>query len=77
MLVGRQLRLERDKRLLGQFGAALDGRPLPKLTGARLQALLTYLVLHAGAPQSRSQLAALFLPEVAESNDLRPGCVSG
>jgi DNA-binding SARP family transcriptional activator/tetratricopeptide (TPR) repeat protein len=55
-------------RLLGQFGAALDGRPLTKLTAARLQSLFTYLVLHAGEPQSRAQLAFLFWPDVAESN---------
>ncbi len=55
-------------RLLGHFGAALDGRPLTKLTGARLQSLFTYLVLHADAPQSRSHLAYLFWPDATESN---------
>ncbi len=55
-------------RLLGQFGAALDGRPLPKLTGGRLQSLLAYLVLHADAPLSRSQVAFLFWPDATESN---------
>ena len=55
-------------RLLGRFGVTLDGRRLDKLAGARLQSLLTYLVLHAGTPQSRSHLAFLFWPETPESN---------
>ncbi|MBV8155714.1 MAG: AAA family ATPase [Candidatus Eremiobacteraeota bacterium] len=55
-------------RLLGQFDAALGDRSLTKLTGARLQSLFAYLVLHAGAPQSRSQLAFLFWPDATESN---------
>ncbi len=55
-------------RLLGQFGAALDGRPLTKLAGARLQSLFAYLVLHAGTPLSRSQLAFLFWPDATEAN---------
>lgn len=55
-------------RLLGQFGVTLDGRPLRKLAGTRLQSLFVYLVLHAQAPQSRSHLAFLFWPDAEESN---------
>ncbi|MGH7754775.1 MAG: BTAD domain-containing putative transcriptional regulator [Vulcanimicrobiaceae bacterium] len=55
-------------RLLGQFGVTVDGRPLPKLAGARLQSLFAYLVLRAQAPQSRSHLAYLFWPDSDESN---------
>lgn len=54
--------------LLGRFGVTLDGRRLDKLAGARLQSLLTYLVLHAGTPQSRSHLAFLFWPDTPEAN---------
>ena len=55
-------------RLLGQFGAAFDGRPLEKLAGARLQSLLAYLVLHAETPQARLHLAFVLWPDTAESN---------
>jgi DNA-binding SARP family transcriptional activator/predicted ATPase len=55
-------------RLLGQFGATLDGRPLRKLAGARLQSLLTYLALHDAVPQSRLHIAFLFWPDAEESN---------
>ncbi len=42
--------------------------------GVRLQALVTYLALHAGAPQSRLQLAARFWPDASDAqgrNNLR------
>jgi DNA-binding SARP family transcriptional activator len=55
-------------RLLGQFEATLDERPLTKLIGGRLQSLFAYLVLHGGAPQSRSHLAFQFWPDAVESN---------
>jgi DNA-binding SARP family transcriptional activator len=57
-----------DVRLLGSFSLALDGRPIEALATPRLQALLAYLLLNAGAPQPRSQLSFAFWPDAAESN---------
>jgi DNA-binding SARP family transcriptional activator/predicted ATPase len=54
-------------RLLGQFSLTLDGRPVTGTT-ARLQSLLAYLLLHAGAPQPRAQLAFRFWPDASEAN---------
>ncbi|HMK74457.1 MAG TPA: BTAD domain-containing putative transcriptional regulator, partial [Myxococcaceae bacterium] len=55
-------------RLLGQFRLAVDGEPLAGPTTGRLQSLLAYLVLHAGAPQSRAHLSFTFWPDGSESN---------
>src|SRR5919202_1533088 len=53
-------------RLLGQFEARLDERPLPGFESPRLQSLLARLILHAGVPQSRQQLAYLYWPDSPE-----------
>jgi DNA-binding SARP family transcriptional activator len=50
-------------QLLGGFYAAVSGTPLIRLNTPRLQALLAYLALHRGTPQSRRQLAYLFWPD--------------
>jgi DNA-binding SARP family transcriptional activator len=49
-------------RLLGQFRLTVDDQPVDRPTTARLQSLLAYLLLHAGAPQSRASLAFAFWP---------------
>jgi DNA-binding SARP family transcriptional activator/predicted ATPase len=54
--------------LLGQFRLAVDGQPFAGPTTGRLQSLLAYLVLHAGAPQSRAHLSFTFWPDGSESN---------
>jgi DNA-binding SARP family transcriptional activator len=55
-------------RLLGRFSLTVDGRPAPGPTTARLQSLFAYLLLHAGAPQSRAHLSFTFWPDASESN---------
>ena len=58
---------------LGGFALRVGDGPVA-LGGVRLQALLTYLALHAAAPQSRLQLAARFWPEASDAqgrNNLR------
>ena len=54
-------------RLLGEYTVALDGCTVHDLDTARLQALLAYLVLNRGAPQSRQRIAFLFWPETSDS----------
>lgn len=53
--------------LLGDFNLSRDGELVTSIDTPRLQALLAYLVLHAGVPQSRQHLAFLFWPDSAES----------
>ena len=58
---------------LGGFALRVGDRPVA-LGGVRLQALLTYLALHPGAPQSRLQLASRFWPDASDAqgrNNLR------
>jgi DNA-binding SARP family transcriptional activator/predicted ATPase len=55
-------------RLLGQFRLTVDDQPVDRPTTARLQSLLAYLLLHAGAPQSRASLAFAFWPDASEAN---------
>ena len=60
-------------QLLGGFALRVGGRPVA-LGGSRLHALVAYLGLHSGAPQSRQQMAVRFWPEVPEAqgrNNLR------
>ncbi len=52
--------------LLGKLRFLVGANPLPSIGTNRLQSLLAYLVLHAGAPQSREQLAYLLWPESSE-----------
>lgn len=52
--------------LLGKFRITRDTPPIPALS-TRLQSLIAYLVLHAGTPIPRHQIAFLFWPDSAES----------
>jgi DNA-binding SARP family transcriptional activator len=54
-------------KLIGGFEITHDGERISGLTGARVQALLAYLVLHRGAPHSREYLAYTFWPDSSES----------
>ena len=54
-------------RLLGDFYFAYNDRPVTALNRARLQSVLTYLILHQQAPQSRRHLAFLFWPDSTEA----------
>lgn len=57
-------------RLLGEFRLTVGETgeaPVMTLDLPRVQSLLTYLVLHRHAPQSRSQLAYVFWPDSTES----------
>lgn len=57
-------------RLLGDFALIADDTPINLASMPRLQALLTYLLLHRQAPQSRRQLAFLFWPDSTEAQAL-------
>ena len=52
--------------LLGTFLIASDHIPLTSIEVPRLQSLLAYLVLHRGAPQSRTRLASMLWPDSTE-----------
>ena len=52
--------------LLGSFLIASDHIPLTSIEVPRLQSLLAYLVLHRGAPQSRTRLASMLWPDSTE-----------
>jgi DNA-binding SARP family transcriptional activator len=54
-------------QLLGEFSLNYDGVPLTAISTPRLQSLLTYLVLHRYAPQSRQHLAFLLWPDLPEA----------
>src|SRR5262249_33295289 len=54
--------------LLGRFRLTVDGRAVDGPATARMQSLLAYLVLHAGAPQSRLYLSSVFWPDASEPN---------
>jgi DNA-binding SARP family transcriptional activator/predicted ATPase len=53
--------------LLGEYTVALAGCTVHDLDSARLQALLAYLILNRGVPQSRQRIAFLFWPETSDS----------
>src|SRR5918999_2900456 len=53
-------------RLLGGFELRLGDTPLPPLESARAESLLTYLLIHRGAPQPRQRLAFLLWPDSSE-----------
>jgi DNA-binding SARP family transcriptional activator len=55
-------------RLLGDFHIIYADQPVKSLYTARLQALLACLLLRAGTPQSRQQIAFLLWPDAPESN---------
>ncbi len=52
--------------LLGEFGLTFDGARVTAVNSPRLRALLAYLILHRGAPQSRQHLAFLLWPDSTE-----------
>ena len=54
-------------KLLGEFRLIYDKKLVPDVDKSRLQSLLTYLLLHRTAPQSRQHLAFLFWPDSAET----------
>lgn len=53
-------------RLLGEFTVTYGGQSVTSVNTARLQSLLTYLVLHRNAPQLRQHLAFLLWPDSSE-----------
>ena len=53
--------------LFGNFRLTLGETPVMTMDMPRVQSLLTYLVLHRHAPQTRSHLAYLFWPDSTES----------
>jgi DNA-binding SARP family transcriptional activator len=57
-------------RLLGEFQLLRDDVPVAGLEGARLQSLLTYLVLHHDVPQSRTRLACLRWPAPSRQSSM-------
>ncbi len=56
-----------ELRLLGQFSIILNEQAI-EIPSRPAQALLAYLVLNAGTPQSRERLAGLFWPDASEAN---------
>src|SRR5512143_2022443 len=54
-------------QLLGKFSLNGDDTPLTTVKSPRLQSLLTYLILHRQAPQSRQHLAFLLWPDLSEA----------
>lgn len=54
-------------QLLGEFSLSCDDTPLTTISTPRLQSLLTYLILHRGAPQARSHLAFCLWPDLPEA----------
>lgn len=56
--------------LLGEFNVQINGRSLPTLNADRPKTLLTYLLLHRDAPQSRRHLAFLLWPDSTETQAL-------
>jgi DNA-binding SARP family transcriptional activator len=55
-------------QLLGGFSIIYGEKPLSAINTARLQSLLTYLVLNANIPQPRQQIAFQLWPDTSESN---------
>ncbi|HEX9131750.1 MAG TPA: AAA family ATPase [Ktedonobacteraceae bacterium] len=54
-------------QLLGGFQLFSGETPVSDIDIPRVQSLLAYVLLHSGAPQSRSHLAYLFWPDSTES----------
>lgn len=57
--MGVQLEID----LLGTFRLRYQGDPVDAMNSARLQELLTYLILHRDAPQQRQHIAMKFWPD--------------
>ena len=69
-MAGTILRLQ----LLGDFDLRQGDEPVPGINKPRLQALIAYLILRAGTPVARQQLAAALWPDTLDSlarNNLR------
>ena len=61
-------------QILGEFSLVYDGVAVTDVNSARLQSLLTYLILHTDTPQLRHHVAFLLWPDSPESqarNNLR------
>ena len=61
-------------RLFGEFSLSYGKGPVAGLNKPRLQSLLAYLILHAGAPVTRQHLAFVLWPDTEEAkarNNLR------
>src|SRR5690349_15315938 len=61
-------------QLLGDFHLVIDNAPITGVHSARLQSLITYLILHVDIPQMRQYLAFLLWPKTTEPqarNNLR------
>ncbi len=56
--------------LLGQQAITDDETGSVRTRSSRALALITYLVLHAGAPQPRQRIAGLFWPDSADAQAL-------
>ena len=56
-----------ELRLLGEHRVAVDGDLVDLGRSTRALGLLGYVVLHAGAPQLRQQMAGLFWPDSSEA----------
>ncbi|MBW7881023.1 MAG: AAA family ATPase [Caldilineaceae bacterium] len=54
-------------QLLGDFGLTYDDDRGVTVNQARQQALIAYLLLHRGTPQSRQRVAFLFWPDTSEA----------
>src|SRR5512143_3543755 len=59
-----------EVRLLGQFEVRLDGAPLV-IASRPAQLLLAYLLLNAGAPYRREQIAGHLWPDTTDANARR------
>ncbi|MBE2240226.1 MAG: AAA family ATPase [Caldilineaceae bacterium] len=57
-------------QLFGDFHLTYDNRPVAGVHSARLQSLLTYLIVHADAPQLRPRVAFVLWPDAPESHAL-------
>lgn len=57
-------------QLFGGFSLIYDSSPVIAVNTARLQSLLTFLILHADSPQSRQRVAFLLWPDKPESQAL-------
>jgi len=54
-------------QLLGNFHLVYDGKPVTGLDSPRLQALITYLLLHRESPIQRQHLSYTFWPDSTDS----------
>ncbi|MCL6435095.1 MAG: hypothetical protein K6T90_12950 [Leptolyngbyaceae cyanobacterium HOT.MB2.61] len=55
-------------RLLGEFCLTADGLPITGVNSERLQALLAFILLHRGVPQSRQQVATHLWPDATDAD---------